>query len=378
MHGVEPSVFFAYANFGHNSPPLSFFLHGTHALSCARCMCPTRRKVVWCGPWPSTEVVSRHLSEMTSAYEIAVYTLVSTLMGVVLVRAASALAWCCLARVEIEGRARCKRMDALMLPFARSVLISGIERVPAEGLHVVVSSWAVSFVIKRVFVDPSGRSDSRTTYTVWSTSRKAAMDLSDRSAPPSPRSVTVIKYECLAPFAVTTDLHCRELPGDMLPAQKQCAFGILTLCLAERKRDRVAVIVSGAPGTGKSSMGYFIASILSQAEPGVTPRVVVGFDLCLKGASLMHILDSEIPAQQPVVLVLDEIDTAFEMADKGDESKTDFRCYAQTKTSLCNVLDTLATTPNLYVIATTNVPAEDLKKQYPAYTRLGRFHVLSM
>lgn len=74
---------------------------------------------------------------------------------------------------------------------------------------------------------------------------------------------------------------------------------------------------------------------------------------------------------RPLLLLLDEFDTAVDQAQQADH-KGDRSSLADDPASLLGFLDRLADLDNLYVVATTNRPREEFP---PQYVRRGRFNV---
>jgi len=138
-----------------------------------------------------------------------------------------------------------------------------------------------------------------------------------------------------------------------------------------------AMLVSGPSGCGKSQVARLAAAKIRTFCPGTRPIVVEGFSLIMPGLGLFdHVLNLRSDPSVPIVLLIDEYDVAVKHAQLGEAPRGEYRCLAQNKTSLCQFLDDLADTPNVYTVATTNESLDFFRKNEALrpYYREGRFH----
>jgi hypothetical protein len=138
-----------------------------------------------------------------------------------------------------------------------------------------------------------------------------------------------------------------------------------------------AILIAGPSGCGKSQVARLAAVKIKACCPGTRPIVVEGFSLIMPGLGLFdHVLTLRSDPSVPIVLLIDEYDVAVEHAEVGDAPRGEYRCLAQNKTSLCQFLDDLADTPNIYTVFTTNKPLDFFRKNevLRPYCREGRFH----
>jgi DNA replication protein DnaC len=131
-----------------------------------------------------------------------------------------------------------------------------------------------------------------------------------------------------------------------------------------------SVLISGLPGTGKSTLPAFIARTM-QREEMIEPKIcVVGPIMTSVGASLSRIFGETSPSF-PTIIVMDEFDTICEFAEKAETTK-EGACPAKNKASLLCLMDRIYKKANVICIYTTNLSLEEMQTKYPAYIRNNR------
>jgi hypothetical protein len=125
-----------------------------------------------------------------------------------------------------------------------------------------------------------------------------------------------------------------------------------------------SILLCGNHGVGKTNVSIFLAK-----EIGA--HVIFGYDLTSCGV-LRDLWGLNRSKEEPVILVLDEIDGAFAYAEK-NTPYAKFRTHAQNKTAFNTLFDRFERTMNLIIIGTTNKTIEYLEATYPSYIRKGRF-----
>jgi len=132
-----------------------------------------------------------------------------------------------------------------------------------------------------------------------------------------------------------------------------------------RTKGNASVLLTGVPGAGKSQLAAYLAKELRGA-------VLRGFNPTIKGLGIVRLINQMSPSKEsPLVVLMNEFDTAISQATKNEDSKTDTICLAQSKTTLLDMLDYLNQVEGLILVATTNVKISQLPY---AYVRPGRFN----
>jgi len=177
----------------------------------------------------------------------------------------------------------------------------------------------------------------------------------------NPNTAAMIQLESLRAGEWSSRLDPMLVSSKATPCQAGAVEGI---CSDYKKKNHASMIISGVPGSGKSHLAYYVAQRLS----GI---VLKGFNPTLKGLGIIRLINSYTPTIAcPLIVLMNEFDSAIAYAEKSEETKTDTTCLAQTKTSLLNMLDYLNEVDGLIIIATTNVDFKDLPVPY---IRKGRF-----
>lgn len=154
-------------------------------------------------------------------------------------------------------------------------------------------------------------------------------------------------------------------------------YAISTYRLKNNKN--VTILVSGAPGLGKSTIAFIIAQRI-KCELGVDPYLIKGFNVMSEEIQYHPIIGHYSPKNDcPIVLLLDEFDLAMKRADKPDDDDSENRfqmsnlAIASNKTNLNGFLDSINDESFLITVATTNMPIDDLNENFGVYCRKGRF-----
>lgn len=111
---------------------------------------------------------------------------------------------------------------------------------------------------------------------------------------------------------------------DFFTSQEEMSFsspfeGQEKCILKIRKFNAKSILLCGEPGVGKTNVSLFLAKELNA-------HVVLGYDLTACGMSLEELWKLNPCEEEPVILVLDEIDTAFANAENNTGS-TKFRSF---------------------------------------------------
>lgn len=307
--------------------------------------------------------------------ELLFYATLQALVSGVLNHAVAFVVHCLVYKFSTINEAQKSRIRDLILArgpgrISTTKIVAG-RLVPGEGWHIVFSgSWQPAVVVISVVHTQHASSETYDVYSLSSGWLQKALGPLDYASKGS--QIRVITYEKVAPYQSDSSLCWQPLPADAPTEDQARACVEIRRHLASARYESCTALLVGPPGCGKSSTPYFLAASLSRA--GRNAHVVLGFDPTIKAARLREVLPDEVEGKAVIILVIEEIDKAFEYAEKNAESSTDFNCIAQSKASLNRFLDTLATRRNVITVATTNCSMEDLRRRnLDGYARKGRF-----
>ncbi len=116
-------------------------------------------------------------------------------------------------------------------------------------------------------------------------------------------------------------------------------------------KKKESFLICGKPGVGKSETSVIIADVLKKSFD-IEPYVVEGFSLTTGGITIESM--PKPTDKNPVVVVLNEIDTVFAYAGDGTKKGDKFHTMAQDPEALTGTLDWMNRMDNLIVVATSN------------------------
>ena len=130
------------------------------------------------------------------------------------------------------------------------------------------------------------------------------------------------------------------------------------------KNERVSIFIHGVSGAGKSTIGYLLAKELNATYCHTFNPTDPGDYL----SSLMVDIRSN---DDPVVIVIEEVDVLIKKIDKGIEKNNEIPIEIHNKTTWNNFMDDLIFY-KIILIFTSNTSKEELDKIDPSYLRKGR------
>lgn len=138
---------------------------------------------------------------------------------------------------------------------------------------------------------------------------------------------------------------------------------------------RASALICGPPGVGKSQIAFFLnCEIKKRTQNNAHPLTVIA-DPTRKGMTLGNLCGGSSKIG-PIILLFNEYDAIVKHAEniKGESSKSDGMCIAETRTSFLDALDQLSNTRFVILIATMN---GDALKDIPlVYRRPGRMDLI--
>lgn len=269
--------------------------------------------------------------------------------------------------VRITEQAQVSTLDRLLAETGWcSARFLGPGRLPADGIHFAFLRGPV-FVVR--CTESLSRGGSSISYSAYAVGR-ATVDALQAKLTGNARDVILRYVYAPAPWRTSTVSQRCAPPSKAHKWQSEIVRAVVKRYLTAT---HASVLVCGAPGLGKSTLGELIAAEL-MARTRMVPEVVKNLDLTARGLLLEDAYDSPTPTS-PVILMLDEFDATVAHAerDQSGDGAREGTALADTPTSLLAVLDRLNRQSHLIVIATSNMGLDPLRKKYPRYVRDGRF-----
>jgi DNA replication protein DnaC len=130
------------------------------------------------------------------------------------------------------------------------------------------------------------------------------------------------------------------------------------------KNERASIFIHGVSGAGKSTIGYLLAKELNATYCHT-------FNPTDPGDYLSNLMVDIRSDDDPVVIVIEEIDVLMKKIDKGIEKNDEIPIEIHNKTTWNNFMDDLIFY-KIILIFTSNTSKEDLDKIDPSYLRKGR------
>jgi hypothetical protein len=234
------------------------------------------------------------------------------------------------------------------------------SHIPGDGFHLY---WKDSVIIIFYRQSSNGQDVAYTLYSV-----KDSMLSWVKSQLPVGLGICVNKMISSSAFDHELDELIVVNNNNPYDHQRDAVDKIITRYNHNPKAGQVTLI-SGLPGCGKSYTARLL--YMEFANRGERPFLVEGFNPCNPGLSLIKHVLRVVRYQRPLILLLDEIDTAMVFSRK-EISENAMVCHAKSKADLCDFFDLLNSVPGLITICTTNESIADLENNYPEYCREGR------
>lgn len=262
-----------------------------------------------------------------------------------------------LVTIVIKSDKMIREIDQFLVETSRgSDICQDSTKKPLDSFHIRFVARGLLIASRSTAENYHGTAES---YIVWGTA--GAVDkLCLRQQATETYKLKISNFESTGPWQSSFITSDEEPHLSMpLPGQEACVDAIMF-----ESRNK-SILLTGEPGVGKTNVALFLAMRLCA-------HIVFGYDLTAPGVSLDNLWRLSPSEDQPVILVLDEIDGAFACANTGRTAK-EHRCLAQNKTALNTLFDRFEKTKHLIILATSNKSFADLQKNYPAYIRPGRF-----
>jgi hypothetical protein len=252
---------------------------------------------------------------------------------------------------EISSNGYCSRRQA------------GFSRFPAEGVHFIYLLGPV-VAIKSLIQSTSSFSGVQHKYTIYSF-RNVSSQYIEKITAGDPTE-NFVKW--IGKNGNRTS-HMRIKAPAVPFAWQQNIMGKIIAAFKEKRH--VSVLLSGAPGIGKSRLAELLATELRR-NSSVEPTIVKNYDPSDSFVSFDSVIGNPI-VSEPLIVVLDEYDAIIQAAEAKPlvemVQQPQLRVHSS-RTVMLGVLDLIALVDHVIVIATMNAAISSVDA---AYTRPGRF-----
>jgi hypothetical protein len=142
----------------------------------------------------------------------------------------------------------------------------------------------------------------------------------------------------------------------------------------ERNDFNSKIIISGKSGIGKTYSAMLVKKEIERRNPNTNVRLFDDFDPSSIGVNINELALKFANKNNPVILVVNEIDVAYNKVLHDQEPYDSRIQYTRNKQTFNNLMDTLGSMPYVMTILTTEKSPEDLYKQsdFHSFMRKGR------
>jgi len=140
-------------------------------------------------------------------------------------------------------------------------------------------------------------------------------------------------------------------------------------------RGNTKTVVSGASGVGKTYCALLLKNYYESQYPNANVKVIIDFDPSAIGVNIAEIVLKNANKNNPVILIINEIDIYYESVMNPKGSYGDSRLqHTRNKGTFNDMLDTIASTPYVISLFTTNKTPKELysNPNYESFLREGR------
>lgn len=168
-------------------------------------------------------------------------------------------------------------------------------------------------------------------------------------------------------------VYCKKI---CQPAHARQITAIDHICALynDEKKHNAKTIIYGARGSGKTYVGRLLKRRFE--TKGLNAYLFDDFNPSSAGVNLQWLVLNQASQKTPVIIVIDEINTAYEEVTKEKETQNfDSRLqYTRNKQSFNNMLDLISDTKYVIAIYTTELSVDQLNEtdEYKSFFRRGR------
>lgn len=137
-----------------------------------------------------------------------------------------------------------------------------------------------------------------------------------------------------------------------------------------KQGESLTALICGDSGKGKSIIPRLLAT-----KYRVQTMLVEGFHPTIPGVSFTHHILSKRNPDTLILLLIDDIELAFQKANSEEAIPNENTCHAYNKAEMCSLIQQLKDTPNIITICTTIIPLNKMIEDYGEYLRPGRFDI---
>jgi len=137
------------------------------------------------------------------------------------------------------------------------------------------------------------------------------------------------------------------------------------------KNKNTKFIIYGSRGVGKTYTSVIVKRKLD--EKGLNVKLFEDFDPSAVGLNVNKLILSGTSNERPIIIIINEIDVMFEKVLNDPPSYDSRIQHTKDKSTFNNMMDSIANTPNVILIGTTEKSYEDLTlEKYQSFIRKGR------
>lgn len=270
---------------------------------------------------------------------------------------------CCLASRLVETFDLVVKIDDFIKTNCHSSSFGFGSYIPSTGFHLYLGEGVVIFYKYTVMTSEGEKSR----YRIYSMYAKHLDEIYDKIITTNNGEVCVYRLIHLSSWQHILNHSLVKIPTNLRIYQTNIIIQILTNF---KKGDSNTILICRDSGKGKSTIPRLLAK-----EYNKSSMLVEGFHPTSPGVSFAyHILSKRINNDTLLILLIDDIELAFEKANTGEQGN-EVTCHSYNKAEICSLLQQFKDTSDLIVICTTTTPLIKMEENYSEYLRIGRFDI---
>lgn len=269
----------------------------------------------------------------------------------------------CLSSRLVESCDIIPRIDKFITENCYSSSYSFGSYVPSTGFHVYWQNFTIFY--KYSVLTQEGE---RYRYRIYSLCNKHLDEVYDKIITAPSGEICVYRLIHLSSWQHVLNNTSVKIPD--LPYSYQNVL-IDQILKNFNSGDSLTILICGDSNKGKSSVPRLIAN----KHKGPT-MLIEGFHPTIPGVSFAHHISSKrLNTDTLLLLLIDDIELAFEKANTDEKGINENTCHAYNKAEICSLLQQFKDIPNLITVCTTIIPLEKMIADYGEYLRQGRFDI---
>jgi hypothetical protein len=176
------------------------------------------------------------------------------------------------------------------------------------------------------------------------------------------------------PFPVFMEKKCKNPK-----THQKTAIETIRNKYIENTDKTLSVLISGKRGVGKTYCARLLKIFMEENDTDIMVRLYDDFNPAMPGCNANRLVLQNSSKFTPVILVIDEINSAYDSALRPtEETKVEKMLHTQNKQTFNTMLDSITDTMYTIAIYTTELSPEDLyeNEQYRSFFRKGRVDMM--